>query len=66
MDLINISIEQNEILRHLSIPTDDYIVHSVAVSDMPALKWYKYLPLVLGLKGIRGMLMLVWIMSFLI
>ena len=54
MDLINISIEQNEILRHLSIPTDDYIVHSVAVSDMPALKWYKISSLGFGFERDKG------------
>ena len=54
MDLINISIEQNEILRHLSIPTDDYIVHSVAVSDMPALKWYRISSLGFGFEKDKG------------
>lgn len=54
MDLINISIEQGEILRHLSIPTDDYIVHSVAVSDMPELIWYRISSLGFGLEKDKG------------
>ena len=54
MDLINISIEQNEILRHLSIPTDDYIAHSIAVSDMPALKWYRISSLGFGFEKDKG------------
>lgn len=50
MDLINISIEQNDILRHLSIPTDDFIAHSIAVSDMPKLKWYRISSLGFGFE----------------
>ena len=54
MDLVNISVEQNEILRHVSIPTDDCIEHSVAVPEMPALKWYKISSLGFGLEKDRG------------
>lgn len=54
MDLINISIEQNEILRHLSIPINDCIAHSVAVSDMPALNWYRISSLGFGFEKDNG------------
>lgn len=54
MDLVNISIEQDEILRHLSTPIDDYISHSVAVSDMPELKWYRVASLGFGLEKDKG------------
>lgn len=54
MDLINISIEQDEILRHLSIPIDDCISHSVAVSDMPELKWYRISSLGFGFEKDKG------------
>ena len=54
MDLINISIEQNEILRHLSTPTDDCIAHSIAVSDMPELKWYRISSLGFGFEKDKG------------
>ena len=40
MDLINISIEQDEILRHLATPIDDCISHSVSVSELPKLRWH--------------------------
>ena len=54
MDLVNISIEQNEILRHLSTPTDDCIAHSIAVSDMPELKWYRISSLGFGFEKDKG------------
>ncbi len=54
MDLVNIPVEQNEILRHLSIPTDDCIEHSVAVSAMPALKWYRIISLGFGFEKDKG------------
>ena len=54
MDLINISIEQKEILRHLSIPTDDCIAHSVAVSAMPELKLYRISSLGFGFEKDKG------------
>lgn len=41
MDLINISVEQHEINRHLSIPTADAVSHSIVVPDMPPLCWFK-------------------------
>lgn len=54
MDLINISIEQDEILRHLSTPIDDCISHSVAVSEMPALNWYRVSSLGFGFEKDKG------------
>lgn len=54
MDLVNISVDQNEILRHLSSPTDDYIAHSVAVPDMPELKWYRISSLGFGFEKDKG------------
>lgn len=54
MDLINISIEQDEILRHLDIPIDDCIPHSVAASAMPALKWYRVSSLGFGFEKDKG------------
>ena len=49
MDLINISIGQDEISHHLSIPTEDFD-HSFAVSDMPELKWHRISSLGFGLE----------------
>ena len=54
MDLINISIEQDEILRHLSIPFIDSISHSVVVSDLPKLHWYKISALGFGIEKDKG------------
>lgn len=54
MDLVNISIEQNEILHHLSTPTDDCIAHSIAVSDMPELKWHRISSLGFGFEKDKG------------
>ena len=54
MDLINISIEQDEILRHLSIPVADHISFGVAVSDMPKLYWHKISSLGFGFENDKG------------
>ncbi len=54
MDLINISIEQNEILRHLSTPIDERIAHSVSISDTPELKWYRISTLGFGFEKDKG------------
>lgn len=54
MDLVNISVEQNEILHHLSAPTADSIEHSIAVSAMLTLKWYSITSLGFGLEPDKG------------
>lgn len=54
MDLINISIEQDEILRHLATPIDDCISHSVSVSEMPKLRWHRVSSLGFGFEKDRG------------
>lgn len=54
MDLVNISIEQHQINRHLSMPTTDRIFHSIAVPDMPTLYWYKISSLGFGFEKDKG------------
>ena len=54
MELINISINQEEILHHLIQPTDDCITHSIAVPDMPELKWYRICSLGFGFEKDNG------------
>lgn len=54
MDVLNISIEQNEILRHMRPPTDEHITHSISVSDMPELKWYRISSLGFGFEKDKG------------
>lgn len=54
MELINISIHQEEILHHLIQPTDDCITHSIAVPDMPELKWYRICSLGFGFEKDNG------------
>lgn len=54
MELINISIDQDEIIRHMSIPTNDRIFCGFAVSDMPVLHWYKISSLGFGFERDRN------------
>lgn len=41
MNLVNISVDQNEINRHLSFPLARKLSYSVSAPDMPELSWYK-------------------------
>ena len=50
MDLINISVEQDEILRHLSVPTADRFSYRAPVADAPELHWYKISSLGFGFE----------------
>ena len=48
MDYINISIDQNEVDSHLSVPTEKLISHSCEVPVMPELYWHKITTLGFG------------------
>lgn len=54
MDKINITIAQEEINRHLSVPITDQISYHITPKEMPILNWYQVCSLGFGTEKDKG------------